>query len=174
MKIFGLSGWSGSGKTTLVVDLIPEIISRGYSVSTVKHTHHRFDIDRPGKDSFNHREAGASEVMIASSTRWALMRELRETAEPNIQELISHMSPVDLVIIEGFKSYPHPKIEVHRPSIGKALLCLDDPSVVAVASNEAIEETLNVPLLDLDNIISIADYILLHVGLSNEARHGSA
>jgi molybdopterin-guanine dinucleotide biosynthesis protein B len=174
MKVFGLAGWSGSGKTTLVVDLIPEISSRGLTVSTMKHTHHRFDIDRPGKDSFNHREAGAQEVMIASSTRWALMQELRDKPEPDIQELISHMSPVDLVLIEGFKSYPHPKIEVYRPSIGKPVLFKDDPSVVAMATNEAMTMDINIPLLDLDDIVSIADYILAHVGLTTEVRSGTA
>jgi molybdopterin-guanine dinucleotide biosynthesis protein B len=172
MKIFGLAGWSGSGKTTLIVDLIPEITAQGIVVSTMKHTHHRFDIDKPGKDSFNHREAGAQEVMIVSSTRWALMHELRDKPEPDIEGLLSHMSPVDLVLIEGFKSYPHPKIEIHRPSIGKPMLCAQDPSVVAIASDEPLNG-ISLPILDLNNVTSIADFILDYVDLS-EARRGTA
>lgn len=172
MKIFGLAGWSGSGKTTLIVDLIPEITARGIVVSTMKHTHHRFDIDKPGKDSYNHRQAGAQEVMIVSSTRWALMNELRDKPEPGIDELLSHMTTVDLILIEGFKSYPHPKIEVHRPSIDKPLLCTNDPSVVAIASNEPVNGVA-LPILDLDNVRLIADFILNYVELS-EVRHGTA
>ena len=173
MKIFGLAGWSGSGKTTLVVDMVPEIISRGFTVSTMKHTHHRFDMDKPGKDSFNHRHAGASEVMVTSSTRWALMHELRDKPEPGIDELISHMSPVDLILIEGFKSYPHPKIEVYRPSIGKSLLCADDPSVVAVATDELLEG-IQIPILDLNDVETITDFVLTYVGLTSEVRSGTA
>ncbi len=173
MKTFGLAGWSGSGKTTLVVELLPEIISRGFRVSSMKHTHHRFDMDKPGKDSHNHRMAGATEVMVTSSTRWALMHELRDEPEPDIETLISRMSPVDLVLIEGFKSYPHPKIEVHRPSLGKPLLAMDDPTVVAVATNEPLEG-LNVPVLDLDNVLSIADFVLDYVGLAVETCDGAA
>jgi len=172
MKIFGLAGWSGSGKTTLVVDLIPEILSRGFSVSTMKHTHHNFDMDRPGKDSYNHREAGAHEVMIASSTRWALMQELRDVPEPDIEELITHMTPVDLVLIEGFKSYPHPKIEVHRPSLGKALFWDNDPSVVAIATNEPMP-SVKLPVLDLDDVVAIADFVLEYVGLNTDLNAGS-
>ncbi len=172
MKIFGLAGWSGSGKTTLIVELIPEITARGVVVSTMKHTHHRFDIDRPGKDSFNHRQAGAQEVMIVSSTRWALMNELRDKPEPSINELLDRMSPVDLVLIEGFKSYPHPKIEVYRPSINKPMLCSEDPSVVAIATDEPLQGV-SLPILDLNNATMIVNFILDYVELS-EARRGTA
>ena len=112
MKIFGLAGWSGSGKTTLMVRLLPELVGRGLSVSTVKHAHHNFEIDRPGKDSYVHREAGATEVMITGGKRWALMHEIREKAEPRVGDLMHHMTPVDLLMIEGFKNDEHPKLEV--------------------------------------------------------------
>ena len=112
MRVFGLAGWSGSGKTTLMTALIPEFVARGLAVSTIKHAHHAFDIDQPGKDSWRHRQAGAREVIVASNRRWALMRELREAPEPSLDELLQKMSPVDLVHVEGFKRHPHPKIEV--------------------------------------------------------------
>ena len=131
MKVFGLAGWSGSGKTTLMVGLLPELIGRGFSVSTIKHAHHHFDIDRPGKDSYEHRRAGATEVMISSTNRWALMHELRDGNDPPLDILIEHMSPVDLLIVEGFKWEPHLKIEVHRPSVGKPLLQPDDKNIIA-------------------------------------------
>jgi molybdopterin-guanine dinucleotide biosynthesis protein B len=122
MRIFGLAGWSGSGKTTLLAALIPELAARGLTVSTIKHAHHEFDIDRPGKDSWRHRQAGAREVMVASSRRWALMHELRDAPEPPFEDLVARMSPVDLLLVEGWKWHPHPKLEVHRPSLGKSLL----------------------------------------------------
>ena len=122
MRIFGLAGWSGSGKTTLMTLLIPELVSRGITVSTLKHAHHSFDVDQPGKDSWRHRQAGAGEVMISSQNRWALMHELRGAPEPSLDELVGRMSPADLLLIEGFKRHPHPKIEVYRPSLGKPLL----------------------------------------------------
>src|SRR5690606_11123509 len=140
MKIFGLAGWSGSGKTTLLVRLIPALTARGLSVSTVKHAHHNFDIDRPGKDSFRHRDAGATEVMVASGHRWALMREHRGATEPTLNELLARMAPVDLVIVEGFKWDPHPKLEVHRPALGKPLICREDAHVVAVASDVPVPD----------------------------------
>lgn len=173
MRIFGLAGWSGSGKTTLVVQVLPLIIKRGITVSTMKHTHHNFDLDRPGKDSHNHRLAGAAEVMLTSSTRWALLHELNGQAEPSIEELLDRMSPVDLVLIEGFKSYPHPKIEVHRPSLGKPLLALGDPSVVAVAADQKMAIS-HVPLIDLNDTQAIANFIVDYVGLSSEIRNGTA
>src|SRR5215471_4438557 len=139
MRIFGLTGWSGSGKTTLLAALIPELVARGLSVSTIKHAHHEFDVDRPGKDSWRHREAGANEVMVASSRRWALMHELRGEAEPPLEELMTKMSPADLLLVEGFKFDRHPKIEVHRPSVGKPLLFPDDPRIVAIASDEMLD-----------------------------------
>src|SRR5690242_4506755 len=114
MRIFGLAGWSGSGKTTLMAALLPELVSRGLTVSTVKHAHHAFDIDQPGKDSWRHRQAGAREVMIASNRRWALMHELRDEPEPTLDELLRRLSPVDLVLVEGYKGHSHPKLEVYR------------------------------------------------------------
>ncbi len=173
MKTFGLAGWSGSGKTTLVVKLLPELIGRGFRVSTMKHTHHQFDMDKPGKDSHNHRMAGAEEVMVTSSTRWALLHELRGGPEPDIQTLIDRMSPVDLVLIEGFKSYPHAKLEVHRPSLGKPLLAAEDSSVVAIATDEPFSHA-SLPILDLDDAKAIVDFIVGHMGLVAEARHGAA
>jgi molybdopterin-guanine dinucleotide biosynthesis protein B len=164
MRIFGIAGWSGSGKTTLLTAVIPELVRRGLVVSTIKHAHHEFDVDRPGKDSWRHREAGASEVMVASSRRWALMRELRGTAEPSLEELIAQMNPADLLLVEGFKFSPHPKIEVHRPSVGKPILFHDDPHIVAVASDEQLDVPL--PLLSLNDPHTVADFMLDHLGLS--------
>ena len=164
MRIFGLAGWSGSGKTTLLAGLIPELVARGLSVSTIKHAHHEFDIDRPGKDSWRHRQAGATEVMVASSRRWALMHELRGLPEPSLDELMAQMSPVDLLLIEGFKRQPHPKLEVHRPSLGKPLIYPDDPHVVAIASDEAFAAPL--PLLPLGDAGAVAAFITDHLGLA--------
>jgi molybdopterin-guanine dinucleotide biosynthesis protein B len=162
MKIFGLAGWSGSGKTTLIVKLIPELVGRGLSVSTMKHAHHDFDIDQPGKDSFEHRQAGASEVMISASKRWALMHEVRNEGEPNVDDLIARMTPVDLLLVEGFKSHAHSKMEIHRPTLKKPLLQKHDPNIIAVASDEIIEN-LSVPVFDLADIIAIANFIIKKV-----------
>ncbi|MDP6926530.1 MAG: molybdopterin-guanine dinucleotide biosynthesis protein B [Rhodospirillales bacterium] len=159
MKIFGLAGWSGSGKTTLIVKLMPELVGRGFEVSTMKHAHHNFDIDEPGKDSYEHRVAGAKEVMISAANRWALMHELRGEEKPSVEELIGRMTPVDLLLVEGFKSHSHPKIEVHRPSVGKPLLQKDDKEIVAVASDEEIAG-LPVPVLDINDSGTIADFIV--------------
>ena len=164
MRIFGLAGWSGSGKTTLMTALIPEFVARGIRVSTVKHAHHAFDVDQPGKDSWRHRQAGASEVMVVSERRWALMHELRGAPEPGLDELLARISPVDLVLVEGFKRHPHPKVEIYRPALGKPALYPDDPFVVAVASDERLTG-LAVPLLPLDDPPAIADFILRHGGL---------
>jgi molybdopterin-guanine dinucleotide biosynthesis protein B len=163
MRIFGLAGWSGSGKTTLLAAIIPELAARGLSVSTIKHAHHDFDIDRPGKDSWRHRQAGAREVMVASARRWALMRELRGDAEPSLDELVTRLGPVDVVIVEGFKRHPHPKLEVHRPSLGKPLLYPDDPHIVAIASDEPFAAPL--PLLSLADPAAVAGFMLDHLGL---------
>ena len=163
MRIFGLAGWSGSGKTTLLAALIPELVARGLSVSTIKHAHHEFDIDQPGKDSWRHRQAGASEVMVASARRWALMNELRGLPEPSLDELVARMSPVDLLLVEGFKRQPHPKLEVHRPSLGKPFIYPDDPHVVAIASDEPFAAPL--PLLPLADAGAIAAFITEHLGL---------
>lgn len=157
MKVLGLAGWSGSGKTTLMVGLIPLLRARGLRVSTIKHAHHRFDVDQPGKDSWRHREAGAEEVMIASSQRFALMHELRGAPEPALPELLERMSPVDLVLVEGFKQEGHAKIEVHRAANGKPPLFPDDPAVIAVATDEAME-TGGLPRLDLNDAEAVADF----------------
>ena len=162
MKVFGLAGWSGSGKTTLVTRLLPELIARGLTVSTMKHAHHGFDVDQPGKDSYAHRCAGATEVLVASANRWALMHEHRGEAEPNSKELIQHMSPVDLLLVEGFKAHPHRKLEVHRPSVGKPFLYPGDPHIVAIASDTALEAPL--PVLALEDIGGIADLIMGETG----------
>jgi molybdopterin-guanine dinucleotide biosynthesis adapter protein len=135
MRIIGLAGWSGAGKTTLIVKLIPALRARGLSVSTVKHAHHNFDIDKPGKDSYEHRVAGATEVLVASDQRFALMHELRGTPEPPLAELLRKLSPVDLVLVEGFKRDAHAKIEVHRAANGKPLLYPDDPNIKAIVSD---------------------------------------
>ncbi len=158
MKLVGLCGWSGAGKTSLIARLIPDINARGYSVSTIKHAHHGFDIDKPGKDSYVHRDAGACEVLVASSRRWALMHELRDEAEPALSELLSVLSVVDLVLVEGFKRDNHPKVEVHRPSLGKPLLQPGDPCIRAVASDGQPE--ISVPLLDLNDPPAVADFLL--------------
>jgi len=159
MRVFGLAGWSGSGKTTLLTALIPELVSRGITVSTLKHAHHTFDVDKPGKDSWRHRQAGAREVMISSQNRWALMHELRGAPEPTFEELVRRMSPVDLLLVEGFKRHPHPKIEVYRPSLGKPLLHPEDPLVVAIASDEMLPG-LSLPWLPLSDISVVASFIL--------------
>ena len=159
MRIFGLAGWSGSGKTTLMAALIPELVSRGITVSTLKHAHHAFDVDQPGKDSWRHRQAGAQEVMISSENRWALMHELRGAPEPAFEELVRRMSPVDLLLVEGFKRHPHPKIEVYRRSLGKPLLHPEDPLVVAIASDEMLPG-LTLPWLPLSDAGAVAAFIL--------------
>jgi molybdopterin-guanine dinucleotide biosynthesis protein B len=169
MKVFGLAGWSGSGKTTLMRALIPALTRRGLSVSTMKHAHHAFDVDQPGKDSYEHRTAGATQVLVASAERWALMHELRGTAEPTTEELIRLMTPVDLVLIEGFKQEEHDKLEVHRPALGKPLLCAEDRHIVAVAS-DGQPGNIPVPLLDLDDVEAIADFVIDHCGLAGRAR----
>ena len=161
MRIIGLAGWSGAGKTTLIKRLLPCLVSRGLSVSTVKHAHHRFDIDHPGKDSFAHREAGAKEVLIVSGERFALMHELRGDDEPDLKNLLRLMTPVDLVIVEGFKSEAYPKIEIHRVENGKAFLHSDDSMIVAVAS-DCHERITDRPSFDLADIEAIADFIVVH------------
>jgi molybdopterin-guanine dinucleotide biosynthesis protein B len=159
MRILGLAGWSGSGKTSLLVRLLPELNRRGLRVSTVKHAHHGFDVDQPGKDSWEHRNAGAVEVMVSSTRRWALMHEHRDAPEASLEELLSHMTPVDLVIVEGYKTHPHPKLEVHRAIVGKPLLCHDDPYIVAIAADAPLDG-LTIPRLDLDDTAAIAGFIL--------------
>lgn len=159
MRIIGLAGWSGAGKTTLLTRLIPCLTGQGISVSTIKHAHHAFDVDRPGKDSHAHREAGAAQVLVSSAHRWALMTEHRGGPEPTLPELLAHLSPVDLVIIEGFKRDTHPKIEVHRAANGKPWLHPDDPMIMAVAADVAPPAGAPCPLR-LDDIAAIADAAL--------------
>jgi molybdopterin-guanine dinucleotide biosynthesis protein B len=170
MKIFGLAGWSGSGKTTLVVRLIPALVGRGLAVSTMKHAHHGFEIDRPGKDSFEHRAAGATEVLVTSTKRWALMHENRGAPEPDLSQLVTRMKPVDLLLIEGFKRYRHDKLEVHRTATGKPLLCGRDANIVAVASDAPVParspDGRLLPVLDLNDIAAVADFVVDHCGLA--------
>ena len=165
MEIMGIVGWSGSGKTSLMVALLPLLREAGLKVSTMKHAHHAFDMDTPGKDSFLHREAGASEVLVVTGCRWVLMHESREEPEPAIEALIERMTPVDLLLIEGFKTHAHPKLEIHRPSEGKPLMCVQDPEIVAVASDVPLPG-LAVPVLDLNDPRAIARFILAHRGFS--------
>ena len=159
MRIIGLAGWSGSGKTTLLTKVIPRLTARGLKVSTVKHAHHSFDLDQPGKDSHTHRLAGATEVLVGAASRWALMHELRGEPEASLQALLAKLSPVDLVLIEGFKRETHPKLEVYRASVGKPLLHPDDPHIVAVASDAALPGAA-VPVVSLDDIDAIVDVML--------------
>lgn len=172
MEVFGLAGWSGSGKTTLMVRLIPALVRRGLRVSTLKHAHHNFDIDKPGKDSYEHRQAGATEVLVSSGRRWALMHELRDTPEPSVGDLLPHMTQVDLLLIEGFKREAHDKLEVHRPAVGKPLLCPEDPQIVAVASDAPLPGV-ELPQLDLNDVEAIADFIVGHCGLAAAARESA-
>ena len=158
MRLIGLAGWSGSGKTTLLAKLIPTLVARGRTVSTLKHAHHNFDVDQPGKDSHTHRLAGAHEVLISSARRWALMHELRDEAEPTLRELVVRLSPVDLVVVEGFKSESHAKLEVHRSVVGKPLLYPNDPNIVAIASDRRPTNA-TLPFADLDDIETIADLV---------------
>jgi molybdopterin-guanine dinucleotide biosynthesis protein MobB len=158
MRIIGLAGWSGSGKTTLITKVIPVLAGRGLKIATVKHAHHEFDIDQPGKDSWLHRASGASEVLVASSRRWALIHELRGESEPPLQDLLAKLSPVDLIIVEGFKRHAHPKLEVHRPAVGKPLLYPDDDCIVAIASDGALPQA-PLPVLSLDDIEAIANVL---------------
>ncbi len=154
MKVIGLAGWSGAGKTTLLTRLIPYFIAEGLRVSVIKHAHHEFDVDVPGKDSWVHRQSGAAEVLVSSTRRWALMHELRGAAEPKIPELLAKMSRVDLVLIEGFKREPHRKIEVYRAANGKPPLFPDDPEIVGIASDTKLETEL--PAAHLDDIPAVA------------------
>jgi molybdopterin-guanine dinucleotide biosynthesis protein MobB len=160
MRIIGLAGWSGSGKTTLITKLIPCLLARGIRVSTLKHAHHGFDLDKPGKDSFMHRAAGATEVIISSAKRWAILHELREQEpEWDLAGLVGKMSPVDLVLVEGFKRDAFPKLEIHRAANGKPLIQPQDPYIVAIAADTALPEA-KVPVVDLNAIEPIADLLL--------------
>lgn len=164
MRLYGVVGWKNTGKTGLVERLVTEIVGRGLAVSTLKHAHQGFDIDHPGRDSDRHRRAGATEVLVSSPTRWALMHELGDEPEPGIDDLLPKLSPVDLVLVEGFKRSGIPKIETYRAEVGNRLLALDEPTIKAVAS-DAPHEGLPVPLLDLNDTAGIAEFILRDVGL---------
>lgn len=164
MKVYGVTGWKNAGKTTLVERLVTEITARGLTVSTIKHAHHSADIDEPGRDSFRHREAGAREVILSTPDRWALMHELRGAPEPKVEDLIARLAPVDLVLIEGFKRAPHPKIEAHREEMGHPLMVNDNPTIRAVASDIS-HIPVAVPVFDLDDIRGIADFVLSDAGL---------
>jgi molybdopterin-guanine dinucleotide biosynthesis adapter protein len=154
MKVIGLAGWSGAGKTTLLTRAIPHLIARGLRVSVIKHAHHKFDVDVPGKDSWLHREAGAEEVLVSSGKRWALMHELRDAREPSVLELLKKMSRVDLVVIEGYKTDSHRKIEVHRAANGKPLLFPEDAAIVGIVTDIAVATAL--PTAHLDDIPAVA------------------
>jgi molybdopterin-guanine dinucleotide biosynthesis protein B len=154
MKVIGLAGWSGACKTTLLTRVIPYLLAEGLRVSVIKHAHHNFDVDVPGKDSWVHRQSGAAEVLVSSAARWALMHELRGASEPPLPELLTKLSPVDLVVVEGFKSEPHRKIEVHRLANAKPLLFTDDPAIAGIATDGTIETAL--PVAHLDDIPAIA------------------
>jgi len=160
-RIIGLAGWSGSGKTTLVTKVIPCLIARGLKVSTIKHAHHGFDLDQPGKDSFFHRAAGATEVIISSAKRWAILHELRGEQEWDLAELVGKMSPVDLVLVEGYKRDAFPKLEIHRAANGKPLIHPEDSHIIAIASDIALPAA-KVPVIDLDDVEAIADTLLRH------------
>jgi molybdopterin-guanine dinucleotide biosynthesis adapter protein len=154
MKVIGLSGWSGAGKTTLLTRVIPYLLGRGLRISVIKHAHHDFDVDVPGKDSWMHRQSGATEVLVSSARRWALVHELRDAAELRLPELLAKVSGVDLVIVEGFKREPHRKIEVHRLANNKPLLFPEDPNIAGIATDAAIETTL--PIAHLDDVEAVA------------------
>ncbi len=172
MRLYGVIGWKNAGKTTLVERLVAEISGRGFTVSTLKHTHHGVDVDRPGKDSHRHRAAGAHQVILASSARWALMTELRGAPETSLEALIAKLDPVDLILVEGWKRDGHPKIEAWRAATGQPLIARDDPTVRAIATNDApeIRPATSRPVIGLDDIPAIAEFILRDVGLAMPRR----
>lgn len=163
MRIYGIVGYKNAGKTGLMERLVTEITGRGFSVSTLKHAHHTFDVDQPGKDSYRHRIAGAQQVLLASRARWALMTEIQDAEEPPLADLLTRLDPVDLVLVEGYKRDGHPKVEAHRAETGNPLIARDDQTVRAVASDTALD--LDRPVFDLNDTTAIADFILSEVGL---------
>lgn len=163
MRVYGIVGYKNAGKTGLMERLVTEIAGRGFTVSTLKHAHHSFDVDHPGKDSYRHRQAGAQQVLLASRDRWALMTELRGADEPPLADLLAQLAPVDLVLVEGYKRDTHPKVEAFRAVTGNPLIAKDDPTVRALASDTAL--TLDRPVFDLNDTSAIADFILSEVGL---------
>ena len=169
MKTIGFAGYSGSGKTTLIEKVIPLLVKEGFRVSLIKHAHHEFDLDHPGKDSHRHRMAGATEVLITSSNRWAMMHELRGATEPTLEEQLKHFAPCDVVIVEGWKHHAMPKIEVHRKLSEKPLLFPEDASVIAVASDESLATDL--PQFDLDDAAAVTKFMIKYLGLRKAAIH---
>jgi len=163
MKVFGFAGWSGSGKTTLIEQLIPRFVGRGLSVSVIKHAHHEFDVDRPGKDSYRHRHAGCTEVLVTSDLRWALMHEMRGAPEQSLEQHLARMTPVDLLLVEGWKWQPMPKLEVYREANGKPLLHPDDAHIVAIASD--VDLPTRLPRFAIDDHERIVAFVLESVGL---------
>jgi molybdopterin-guanine dinucleotide biosynthesis adapter protein len=163
MRVYGVTGWKNTGKTTLTERLVSELVGQGLRISTVKHAHHATEIDHPGRDSHRHREAGAGQVIVASPVRWALMTELRGAGEPPLVDLLDHLDPCDLVLIEGYKTAPHPKIETHRKAAGRDLLALQNPTIRAIASDGPVDSAL--PRFDLDDVAAIAAFIRAEVGL---------
>ena len=164
MKIFGFAGWSGSGKTTLIEKLIPLFVERRLKVSLIKHAHHSFDVDQPGKDSYRHRHAGCTEVLVSSSRRWALVHELRGASEPGFEELIKSIAPCDLLLVEGFKREKLPKLEVYRAATGESLLHPQDADIVGIAADRKLETAL--PQFDLNDAPGIATFVVRHLGLA--------
>ena len=164
MKVFGVAAYSGSGKTTLIENLVPLMVARGLRVSVIKHAHHAFDVDRPGKDSYRHRQAGAGEVLVSSGARWALMHELKNESEPELPALLERLAPCDLVLVEGFKKQPIPKIEVHRAAAGRPLLFPEDPHIVALATDARLDSAL--PTFRLEDYAGIAGFMLTYLRLA--------
>lgn len=165
MQVIGFTGASGSGKTTLIEQVIPALVARGLTVSTVKHSHHSVDLDQPGKDTYRHRAGGAHEVVLANSARFAILHEYRDAPELELTDLLPRLDPVDLVIVEGFKRHGHPKIEVHRPALGKPPRAFEDPTLVAIASDAPLADA-PAPLLDLNDAEAVADFVVDHLGLT--------
>lgn len=163
MKVYGVTGWKNTGKTTLTERLVAHFVGQGLRISTVKHAHHDTEIDHPGRDSFRHRQAGAGQVLVASPARWALMTELRDAPEPPLDEMLKRLDPCDLVLIEGYKSAPHPKVETYRVAAGRGLLAERNPTIRAIASDRALDSAL--PQFDLDDVPAIAAFIRAEVGL---------
>ena len=159
MRVIGIAGWSGSGKTTLLTKIIPLLVARGLAVSTLKHAHHAFDVDTPGKDSHTHRLAGATEVLVSSGNRWALMHELRGAPEPGLDVLLTRLSPVDLVIVEGFKAWPVTKVEVYRKEVGKPPLHPDDKHILGIASDAPFPDA-GRPVVALDDLNAVVALML--------------
>lgn len=163
MNVYGVTGWKNTGKTTLTEKLIAEMVARGLRVSSIKHAHHDTEIDHPGRDSYRHRLAGAGQVIVSSPARWALLTELRGAREPDLETLLAQLAPCDLVLVEGYKRAPHPKVEAHRAATGRPLLAPGNPTIRALASDVALDHPL--PRFDLDDVTRIADFILSDLGM---------